>query len=226
MANGRRRRMILRFAMPALFEKTVAASPAVQGVEMARRRPTPLDTIRRGRYADRMRWRIFLVVAGLGLMAPSWAAADDVPAIAVLEYSSGLFGSSAKILASTGSTPSPYAHKPKTAWTLRAGPALTQDNPPPDRVIRFYTLANKDPLLICSILVKYDRDAGGWRPRYLLMEPLAATWTGEKLVPIDPGLPGTIRIAQSVPAPTPGFAYQMTFGSTAGALSIDLWDVQ
>lgn len=159
-------------------------------------------------------------------MVPSWAAADDAPAIAVLEYSSGLFGSSAKILATGGATASPFAHKPKTVWTLREGKTLVQASAPPDRVIRFYTLSNRDPLLICSILVKYDRDGDGWRPRYLMMEPLAATWTGEKLVPIDPGLPGTIRVAQSVPAPTPGFAYQMTFGSTAGALSIDLWDVQ
>lgn len=188
--------------------------------------PASLDTIQRGRYADDMRWRHFLIFFGLGLVAPSLAAADDAPAIAVLEYSSGLFGSSAKILATSGATASPFAHKPKTAWTLRAGEILSQTNAPPDRVIRFYTLANKDPLLICSILVKYDRDAKGWRPTYHLMEPLTATWTGEKLVPVDPGLPATILVAQSVRAPTPGFAYQMTFGSVAGAVSIDLWDVQ
>lgn len=173
-----------------------------------------------------MRWRHLLIIFGLGLVAPSLAAAADAPVLAVLEFSSGLFGSSAKILASTGTTASPYAHKPKTVWTLRAGPTLSQANPPPDRVIRFYTLSNKDPRLICSILVKYDRDVDGWRPTYHLMEPLAATWTGGKLVPVDTGLPGTIRVAQSLDAPTPGFSYQMTFGSVDGDVSIDLWDVE
>jgi len=173
-----------------------------------------------------MHRRHFLILLGLGLGMPSAVTAGDSPAIAVLEFSSGLFGNSAKILAGSGATASPFAHKPKTAWTLRAGQTLTQTNPPPDRVIRFYTLASKDPLLLCAILVKYTRDARGWRPTYHLMEPLAVTWASEKLVPVDPGLPATIHVAQSVAAPTPGFSYQMTFGSVAGAVSIDLWDVQ
>ena len=162
---------------------------------------------------------------GAGLLAalPARAAAET---LAVLEYSSGLFGKRADISTRAGSTPSPFAGKPRAAWTLRPGDTVQQPRPPAERVIQFYQIDDKSPVLVSTVAVRYTRAARGWQPVYQLVPPPPVTWNGAQFVPIDTGLPGTVRVLQSSGSTADGYAASLSFGSHTGPVRIDLWEVQ
>jgi hypothetical protein len=168
-----------------------------------------------------------LVVLTIGLVAALPArAADEAPVLAVLEFSSGLLGKNAKILASPGAARSPFAGKAKVAWVLREGKTLQQPTPPAERLIQFYQVTDKDPIPVCAIAVRYTRDARGWRPAYQLVPPPAATWDGKQFIPIETGLPGSVRVLRATGSNADGYVSSLSFGSHSGPIQIDLWEVQ
>ena len=168
--------------------------------------------------------RLLLSLAAFLLAAlPAHAAAET---LAVLEYSSGLFGKSADIPASAGSARSPFAGKRNAAWTLRAGDTLQQPRPTAERIIQFYQIDKKEPVLVATVVVRYARSARGWQPVYQLVPPPPVTWDGSKAIPVDTGLPGTVRVLQSSGSTADGYAATLSFGSHTGPIRIDLWEVQ
>jgi len=175
-----------------------------------------------------MRWIFSLLVPasllGAALLSPTQAA--EAPVLAVLEHTSGLFGKRTDVLAKPGVTASPLARKPTLVWTLRDGKTLKQQNPPADRIIQFYRATEKDPELVCTVVVHYARSSSGWRPAYQLVPPPTVTVDNGKLIPVDTGLAGSIRAIQTASESAEGFVYTLRFGSNTGPIQIDLWDVQ
>jgi len=169
---------------------------------------------------------LIATVALLGALLPWPALAEDVPVLAVLEYSSGLFGKRDKIPARTGSGRTSFAGKSKSAWTLLEGTTLAQARPPAERIIQFYQATDKDPILICRITVRYVRSPRGWRPAYILVPPEQVRWDGTKMLPVDTGIPGTIRVVRVAGQTSDGYVHNLTFASHTGPLQIDLWEVQ
>jgi len=160
----------------------------------------------------------------VGHLSPAMAA--DAPVLAVLEYSSGWFGKRTDILTKPGASNSPLARLPKSVWTLHEGKTLKQANPPAERIIQFYRVAGKDPEIVCTIAVKYTRTDGGWRPAYQLVPPPTVHLDNGKLVPIDTGLPGSIRVVNTSASLADGYVHTLSFGSITGPITIDLWEIQ
>jgi hypothetical protein len=172
-------------------------------------------------------WRISLALAVAFITGPLLpAVAADAPVLAVLEHTSGWFGKRTSILAKPGVSASSLAHLPKSVWTLREGKTLNQPNPPAERIIQLYRATEKDPEIVCTIAVKYARTADGWRPAYQLVPPPTVHLENGKLIPIDTGLPGSIRIVQTSPSLADGYVHTLSFSSITGPITIDLWDVQ
>lgn len=172
--------------------------------------------------------RLLLALAGL---LPAMAMAAEAPVLAVLEYESGLLGERAPIRASTGNSPSPYAGKPRSVWTLRAGDTLQQAESPPLRMIRFFRNTGSGLQLVSAFAVKYVPSPKGWRPAYLLLQQPAVAWNGEKFVPLA-GSGNPHRLVQLIDPPAPeaeGFYYynlSFGFGPNGSPIQIDAWDVQ
>lgn len=173
------------------------------------------------------RLRFLLVLTAALVAGPMFpAVAADAPVLAVLEHTSGWFGKKADILAKPGSSTSSLARLPKSVWTLREGSTLKQSNPPAERIIQFYRVTGKDPEIVCTIAVKYSRTASGWRPAYQLIPPPTVHLDNGKLVPIDTGLPGSIRVVHTSASLADGYVHTLRFGSITGPITIDLWEVQ
>lgn len=171
--------------------------------------------------------RLLFVLAGVLVTGlPVAARAADAPVLAVLEHTGGLLGKRADILARPGATTSPLASLPKAVWTLREGKTLKQASPPAERVIQFYQVTGKDPELVCAVIVKYMNTDKGWRPAYVIVPPPAVQVENGKLVPIDTGLPGSIRVVRTTAELADGFVHTLKFGSLTGPVHIDLWEVQ
>jgi hypothetical protein len=170
--------------------------------------------------------RSLLVLTGFALWAVFHIqpAAAAPPALAVLEYRSGLFGSSAPIYDRPGASASPYANKPRKIWTLHEGDTLRQTTPPPERLIRFYETVHNNTLSVCTVIVKYSRAANGWRPGYqLLIHPIATIESG-KLKPLgsDEGARGLVQLVHPAAPNREGFYHTLSFGLT----TIDAWEIQ
>lgn len=173
------------------------------------------------------RLRILLAVAALfTVLETGPARARDIPALAVLEYSSGWFGKRAIIPARAGTGRTAFNGKSKASWTLREGETLAQATPPAERIIQFFQATDKDPELVCSIVVRYMRTARGWRPAYQLVPPAPLHWDGTKMIPLDTGLPGSVKVISTAGTTTDGFAFTLVFASNVGPLHIDQWEVQ
>jgi hypothetical protein len=172
--------------------------------------------------------RLLLVLTAVLVTGPlSSAVAAEAPVLAVLEHTSGWFGKRTDIRAKPGVTTSSLARMPKSVWTLREGKAQTQPYPPAERIIQFYRVIEKDPELVCTIAVKYVGSAGGgWRPAYQIVPPPPIQLENGKPVPVDTGLPGSIRVVKTSASTADGYVHSLSFGSITGPIQIDLWEVQ
>jgi len=186
-----------------------------------------MDSVVDGRYSQYMQVaRQILVWAILVLAAQAGHAAPTV--LAVLEYTSGVFGERKPIYDRPGGSSSPYANKPRKIWTIREGDTLKQQTPPPERLIRFYENLNNNTLSVCTVIVKYARTPDGWRPAYqLLIHPLAIIENG-KLKPVgtDEGARGLVQLVNPSAPNRDGFYHTLSFGLAAGKVTIDAWEVQ
>ena len=190
-----------------------------------------MDSLGAGRYAEVMQsLRFLLVLAGTALVAFTslTVQADEVPVLAVLEYSGGLLPKRAEIRAAKGKAKSPYTNLPRAVWTLREGDTLKQEYAPRGRVIQFFRSAGSLPQPVCSVVVRYVRTDNGWRPTYLLEQPLAVMWQGDQRVP-TPNAGGAREPMQIVNRSDPntrGFYRTLSFGLASGVSRIDGWSVQ
>ena len=190
-----------------------------------------MDSVEPSRYAEAMQSLRFLVIlAGATLISitSATARADEVPVLAVLEYSGGLLPKRVEIRATKGKAKSFYTNLPRAFWTLREGDTIKQEFAPRGRVIQFLRSAGSQPQPVCSVVVRYVRAGNGWRPTYLLEEPMAVMWQGDQRGP-TPNAGGAREPMQVVNRSDPntrGFYRTLSFGSTAGLSRIDAWIVQ
>lgn len=186
-----------------------------------------MDSTGHGDYSPVMQVaRLWWVLVFLVLSAQ--VAHAEPAVLAMLEYKSGDFGDRAPIYDRAGGSPSPYANKPKQVWTIREGDTLQQTNPPPERLIRFYENLNNNSLSVCTIIVKYARAPGGWRPAYqLLIHPQVVVEKGQlKPIGTDEGARGLVQLVHPSAPNRDGFYYTLSFGLAAGKVTIDAWEVQ
>lgn len=171
--------------------------------------------------------RRLLLLCGL-LAAPLtlWAAP---PVLAKLEYSPGiLLPDRAKIYAVVGGQVSPYTGKPRAAWVLRAGDTLRQPTMPAERFIRFYRMNGNETETVCTVIVKYVADRGGWRPAYQILQQPVLVPGGGKWVPI-PGADsarGMLQLHGMEQPDRDGFFSELAFGYANEPTVIDAWEVQ
>jgi hypothetical protein len=181
-------------------------------------------------YSGCMRLSRLLRVFAIPLLVATAHAtpAADPPVLALLEYESGLLGSREKIRDQPGPVESPYARKPRAVWVLREGDTLKQPHPPAERLIRFYQATKNDVLTVCTIVVKYQRTSGGWRPAYhLLQQPLVIIEDG-KLKPLttEESARGLLQLVDPGKPAGDGCYHTLGFRWAAGPLVIDAWEVQ
>lgn len=190
-----------------------------------------MDSRLAGRYADSMRclhvWLLLVSITAVAVpLVP--AQAGDTPVLAVLEYRDGWFTKRAKIYAAPGAANSPFAGKPQSQWTLRAGDILDRPAPPPESLIQLYQMSGNDVQVLCTITVKYRRDPKGWRPTFLLNSQPLVSWDGHELAPLstEEAERGHIQIVQTATPDGDGFYSAFVFNFSTGPTQIDAWDVQ
>lgn len=181
------------------------------------------------RYPQHMRHLSAWLLLALSVIALLPAQAAEPPVLAVLEYRGGLLPKRAKIYARGGLVTSPFAKLPRDAWLLRPGDTLRRASPPAEQVIQFYQQGGDGARVVCSIIVKYARVAGGWQPAFLINPQPLAIWDGQKLVPVvsEEASRGQVQILKANPVNGDGFYPGFAFGFAGGGpLQIDAWEVQ
>ena len=167
-----------------------------------------------------------LLIAAV-LLLPADIVHAAQPVLAQLQYQDGAKIKSAPIRAQTGTVTSPVAGKPQTAWRLSAGDARSGSAPPAERVIRFYHAVNNQPVLLCTVLVKYYPRDGKWKPAYHLEDRIVLMRAGENFRPIPAGtgdIELTLMIGGSLPN-VDGYYSSLQFGLPSKAVGIDTWEV-
>jgi hypothetical protein len=166
------------------------------------------------------------------LLAPMVVLGNDGAVLARLEFSNGilggLFAQRASISATPGTNASPFAGKALASWLLREGDTLHQLNQPPQQFIRFYRVNGPQVDLICSIIVKYTLDSGGWRPAYQMLQEPRVTYNGQNFLPIpnSTSARGILQVLQASDTTAEGFSHNIRFGYTSAPTTIDAWVVQ
>jgi len=182
------------------------------------------------RYAEAMHRTRFLLVLALAAMTAGTggaARAVDPPALAVLEYSGGLFPKRVAIRSITGPVNSPFANMPRAVWLLREGDTLNQEYTPAARFIQLFQVSGNTQQLLCNIIVRYERGQQGWRPSYLLLQQPPVTWDGEKFIPrIGMSAREPVKIVNATDPATDGFYHSLSFGLASGPTQITAWEVQ
>lgn len=173
--------------------------------------------------------RLIPLLCGLLCPLTLWAAP---PVLAKLEYSAGILGgllsNRASIAAVEGVQASPYAGKPRAMWVLRTGDTLNLPTTPPERFIRFYRMNGNETETVCTVIVKYVPDSGGWRPVYQMLQQPIMVHDGKRLVPV-PGSDSARGMMQAHSLQQPdrdGFYRELVFGYMNEPTVIDAWEVQ
>ena len=149
------------------------------------------------------------------------------PILAVLQYQDGAKTKFAPIREQSGAVTAPSAGKPQTTWQLNPGDLLTGTAPPADRIIRFYSAVNNQPVLLCTVLVKYYPQAGKWVPGYRMEDRIVLMRDGADFKPIPAGT-GDIELVLMVGTTLPnvdGYYSALQFGIPFKAVGIDAWVV-
>ena len=166
-----------------------------------------------------------LITAVLWLPVEAVHAAQ--PILAQLKYLEGAKTKSAPIRAQAGIIPSPAVGKPQAVWLLSAGETLSGNAPAAERVIRFYHAVNNQPVLLCTVLVKYYPHDGKWVPAYHMEDRIVLMRAGENYRPIPAGN-GDIELALMIGTSLPnvdGYYSSLQFGLPSKAVGIDTWEV-
>jgi hypothetical protein len=166
-----------------------------------------------------------LLIAALLLPAGVVHAAQ--PILAVLQYQDAAKTKFAPIRAQSGAVTSPAAGKPQTTWQLNSGELRSGATPPADRIIRFYSAINNQPVLLCSVLVKYYPRDGKWAPGYRMEDRIVLMRDGANLKPIPAGT-GDVELVLMIGTTLPnvdGYYSALQFGIPFKPVGIDAWVV-
>ncbi len=167
-----------------------------------------------------------LLIAAL-LLLPASIVHAAPPVLAKLQYLEGEEIKTAPIREQAGAVPSPASGKPQTAWVLSAGDSRSGEAPPAERIIRFYHKVNSQPVLLCSVLVKYYPRNGKWEPAYHMQDRIVLMRDGDKFKPIPAGtgdIGVTLMIGTSLPN-VDGYFSSLQFGLPSKSVGIDIWEV-
>ncbi len=170
---------------------------------------------------------IYTLLIAAVLLLPAGIVHAAQPVLAQLKYQEGTKIKSAPIREQSGIIPSPAAGKPQTAWVLSAGDTRSGDVPPAERVMRFYHAVNNQPVLLCSVLVKYYPRDGKWEPAYRMQDRIVLMRDGANFKPIPAGtgdIELTLMIGTSLPN-VDGYYSTLQFGLPSKAVGIDTWEV-
>src|SRR5688500_18924789 len=135
-----------------------------------------------------------------------------------------------EVLAKLGDTTSPLRGKGLEKIRVLPGNALVANQQPNDAIVDLYRGGGIEGGLLCSINVRYFRDARGlWVPHFQLIEE-AMVMRGPdgrwRPLNIARGAPSLIVMTgTSLPNPE-GFYPTLEFGLTIGLLQIDAWTVR
>ncbi len=167
-----------------------------------------------------------LLIAAV-LLLPVGVVHAAQPILAQLHYLDGAKTKSVPIREQAGSVPSPAAGKPQTVWLLSAGDTRSGDAPPAERIIRFYHTVNNQPVLLCSVLVKYYPQDGKWKPAYHMQDRIVLMRDGTNFKPIPAGT-GDIELTLTIGTSLPnvdGYYSTLQFGLPSKVVGIDTWEV-
>ena len=161
------------------------------------------------------------------LLLPAGVAQAAKPVLATLQYQDGAKTVSVPIREQAGSVASPKTSKPQSVWVLNAGDTRGGSAPPADRIIRLYHSVNTQPVLLCTVLVKYYPGNGKWIPTYQMQDRIVLMRNGAnfKPIPADTGdIELTLMIGTSLPN-VDGYYSKLQFGLPSKSVGIDAWVV-
>ncbi len=167
------------------------------------------------------------LLIALTLLLPVGAAHAAKPILATLQYQEGTKTVSVPIREQAGSVVSPKTSTPQVVWLLNTGDARSGSEPPADRVIRLYHTVNAQPVLLCTVLVKYYPSNGKWIPTYHMEDRIVLMRAGAifKPIPADTGdIELTLMIGTSLPN-VDGYYSKLQFGLPSKPVGIDAWIV-
>jgi hypothetical protein len=161
----------------------------------------------------------------IGLWTPSARATE--PALLYLEQ---MGGQRLRLLVETktGETTSPTRGKGFDKWALQPGATLDPSVQPRDVTVELYRGEAGERVLLCSIIVRYYRDANGaWVPYYRLdQEALVKRTADGRWQPVTTG-GGTLIVITSNTLPNAeGFYPSLEFIPSSDLLQIDSWIVR
>lgn len=177
-----------------------------------------------------IRHRIIKIRASLGialLLFPAIGAHAAPLVVAQLKYQEGTKTIATPVRLQKGMVKSAVAGKPRASWILDAGDLPGGGAEPAARVIRFYQLVDKQPALLCTVLVKYYPHNGKWRPAYRMEERVMLLRDGKglKTIPMGTGdIELSLLISSNLPNPE-GYYNQLRFGFPSRSTVIDAWEV-
>lgn len=132
--------------------------------------------------------------------------------------------------AKAGAVVSPARGKEFEKWNLRPGNALAAPAQPEDRLVELFRGVEAERVLLCSISIRYFRDARGfWVPHYQLnQEALVTRDKNGNWQPLTAvrGAPSLMVLTNATLPNAEGFYPSLEFGLTNGQLQIDSWDVR
>ena len=168
-----------------------------------------------------------LLIAVVVLLLPPSVVYAAKPILAQLQYQEGAKTISVPIREQAGNVSSVRTGKPQAAWVLNAGDARSGSAPPADRIIRLYHIINGQPVLLCSVLVKYYPRDGKWEPAYRMQDRIVLMRDGANFKPIPAGtgdIELTLMIGTSLPN-VDGYYSKLQFGLPSKSVGIDAWKV-
>ncbi len=167
------------------------------------------------------------LLIALSLLLPVGVAHAAKPVLATLQYQEGTKTVSVLIREQAGSVVSPKTSAPQAVWLLNSGDVRSGSAPPADRVIRLYHNVNAQPVLLCTVLVKYYPSNGKWIPTYHMQDRIVLMRDGAtfKPIPADTGdIELTLLLGTSLPN-VDGYYSKLQFGLPSKSVGIDAWIV-
>ena len=99
---------------------------------------------------------------------------------------------------------------------------------PPERFIRFYRMNGNETETVCTVIVKYTADGGGWRPSYQMLQQPIVIPQGQQRVAVPGGdsARGMLQLHTTEQPDRDGFYRELLFGYANEPTIIDAWEVQ
>lgn len=163
-------------------------------------------------------------------VAGSAHAAFFDPILMVLEHTDNGKPVKTKVVAKAGQTISPLRGKALEKIRILPGNPLAISQRPDDIAVELHHGSGIEAGILCSINIRYFRDARGlWVPHFQLIEEALVTrgpdgrWRPLSMARGAPSL--IVMTGTSLPNPD-GFYPMLEFGLTSGMLQVDSWTIR